>query len=156
MAHGISTYLGNSWMNALGNATSFSVAVPYVKLHTGDPGAAGTLNPAVETTRKSISFGVSTTGALASDADISWTNIAGSEDATHFTVWDASTAGNFLFSGSSNKITPAFILVDSSADEQEVNKLDDKRRAITIIAVNHLFLTTITLPVQSIIPRIIA
>jgi hypothetical protein len=78
MAHGIGAYLGNAWMNALGNATAFSVAVPYVKLHVGDPGAAGTANPAVETTRKSVSFGVSTTGALASDADISWTNIAGS------------------------------------------------------------------------------
>ena len=99
MAHGIGAYLGNAWMNALGNATSFSVTMPYVKLHVGDPGAAGTSNPAVETTRKAISFGVSTTGALASDADISWTNIAGSEDATHFTVWDALTAGNFLFSG---------------------------------------------------------
>jgi len=99
MAHGIGSYLGNAWMNALGNATSFSVALPYVKLHTGDPGAAGTANPAVETTRKSVSFGASSAGALASDADISWTNIAGSEDATHFTVWDASTAGNFLFSG---------------------------------------------------------
>jgi hypothetical protein len=73
--------------------------MPYVKLHVGDPGAAGTANPAVETTRKAISFGVSTTGALASDADISWTNIAGSEDATHFTVWDSLTVGNFLFSG---------------------------------------------------------
>ena len=99
MATGISTHLGNSWMNALGNATSFSVAEVYVKLHVGDPGAAGTANPAVETTRKSVSFGASSAGALASDADISWTNIAGSEDATHFTVWDASTAGNFLFSG---------------------------------------------------------
>jgi hypothetical protein len=99
MAHGIGAYLGNAWMNALGNATAFSVAVPYVKLHTGDPGAAGTSNPAVETTRKSVSFGVSTTGALASDADISWTNIAGSEDANHFTCWDALSGGNFLFSG---------------------------------------------------------
>ena len=58
MAHGIGAYLGNAWMNALGNATAFSVAVPYVKLHVGDPGAAGTANPAVETTRKSVSFGV--------------------------------------------------------------------------------------------------
>ena len=40
MAHGIGTYLGNAWMNALGNATSFSVTMPYVKLHVGDPGAA--------------------------------------------------------------------------------------------------------------------
>ena len=86
-------------MDALGNATSFSVAQPYIKLHTQDPGTAGTANPATETTRKSVSFGVSTTGALASDADISWTNIAGSEDANHFTCWDALSAGNFLFSG---------------------------------------------------------
>ena len=42
MAHGISAYLGNAWMDALGNATSFSVATPYVKLHTNDPGPAGT------------------------------------------------------------------------------------------------------------------
>ena len=33
------------------------------------------------------------------DADVTWTAIAGSEDATYFTAWDASTAGNFLFSG---------------------------------------------------------
>ena len=99
MAHGIGAYLGNAWMNALGNATAFSVAVPYVKLHVGDPGAAGTANPATETTRKSVSFGVSTTGALASDADISWTNITGNQDANHFTCWDALSAGNFLFSG---------------------------------------------------------
>jgi hypothetical protein len=99
MAHGIGAYLGNAWMNALGNATTFFVVMPYVKLHVGDPGAAGTSNPAVETTRKAVSFGVSTTGALASDADISWLNIAGSEDATHFTCWDALVAGNFLFSG---------------------------------------------------------
>jgi len=99
MAHGISAYLGNSWMDALGNATSFSVAVPYVKLHVGDPGAAGTANPATETTRKSVSFSAATAGGLTSDADISWTNISGSQDATHFTCWDNISAGNFLFSG---------------------------------------------------------
>ena len=99
MAHGISAYLGNSWMDALGNATSFSVAVPYVKLHVGDPGAAGTANPATETTRKSVSFSAATSGGLTSDADVSWTNIAGSQDATHFTCWDNISAGNFLFSG---------------------------------------------------------
>jgi hypothetical protein len=99
MATGISSFLGNGWMNALGNASAFVVVQPFVKLHVGDPGAAGTANPAVETTRKSASFGVATAGGLASDADISWTNIAGSEDATHFTVFDAVVAGNFLFSG---------------------------------------------------------
>ena len=99
MAHGLSAYLCNAFLNALGNATSFSVAVPYIKLHTGDPGAAGTANPATETTRKSVSFGAASAGAITSDADISWTNISGSQDATHFTAWDNISAGNFLFSG---------------------------------------------------------
>lgn len=99
MAHGIGAYLGNAWLNALGNNTSFVVAQVYVKLHVGDPGAAGTANPATETTRKAVSFGAASAGALASDADVSWTNIAGSEDANHFTAWDSLTTGNFLFSG---------------------------------------------------------
>ena len=99
MATGISAYLANGWLDALGNATSFSVTTPYVKLHVGDPGANGTANPATETTRKSVSFAAASNGSLASDADVSWTNIAGSQDATHFTAWDNLTAGNFLFSG---------------------------------------------------------
>ena len=99
MATGISSYLANAWLDALGNATSFSVTTAYVKLHVGDPGANGTSNAATETTRKSVSFAAASNGALASDADVSWTNIAGSQDATHFTAWDNETAGNFLFSG---------------------------------------------------------
>ena len=99
MATGISNYLANKWLDALGNATAFSVTTAYVKLHTGDPGAAGTSNAATETTRKSASFAAAANGAIASDADLTWTNIAGSEDATHFSAWDNLTTGNFLFSG---------------------------------------------------------
>jgi hypothetical protein len=99
MAHGLSAYLCNSWLDSVGNNTSFAVAVAYVKLHTQDPGPLGTAFPATETTRKAISFGVASAGVITSDADISWTNIAGSQDATHFTVWDNLTTGNFLFSG---------------------------------------------------------
>jgi len=99
MATGLSTYLANAFLDSLGNATAFSVTTPYVKLHVGDPGANGTANPATETTRKSVSFAASSSGALASDAAITWTNIAGSQDATYFTAWDSATTGNFLFSG---------------------------------------------------------
>ena len=99
MATGLSAYTANKFLDALGNATAFSVTTPYIKLHVGDPGANGTSNPATETTRKSVSFGVASAGSIVSDADITWTNIAGSEDATHFTAWDNLTAGNFLFSG---------------------------------------------------------
>ena len=99
MAVGLSNYLCNSFLNALGNNTSYAVTQVYIKLHVGDPGSAATANAATETTRKSVSFAAASAGAIASDADISWTNIAGSQDATHFSSWDSLTAGNFLFSG---------------------------------------------------------
>jgi hypothetical protein len=91
--------LANSLLNALGNNTAFAVTAPYVQLHIGDPAAAGTANPATETTRKAVSFAGASGGAIASDTDVSWTNISGSQDATFFTAWDALTGGNFLFSG---------------------------------------------------------
>jgi hypothetical protein len=100
MATGLSSYLAGSWLNAVGNNTSFAVAQVYVKLHVGDPSSNGTANPATETTRKAASFGTASAGVLTSDADVVWTNIAGSQTATFFTAWDATTAGNFLFSGS--------------------------------------------------------
>lgn len=99
MATGLSSYLANKFLDAVGNATSYSSANVYVKLHIGDPGSAATANPATETTRKSVSFGAASSGGITSDADISWTNISGSEDATFFSAWDSLTAGNFLFSG---------------------------------------------------------
>ena len=99
MAVGLSNYLCNSFLDALGNNTSYAVTQVYIKLHVGDPGSAATANAATETTRKSVSFAAASAGAIASDADISWTNISGSQDATHFSAWDSLTAGNFLFSG---------------------------------------------------------
>ncbi len=99
MAEGISAYMANATLNAAGNNTSFAVATAYVQLHTAAPGAAGTSNMATETTRKAVSFGAASAGSITNDADVSWTNIAGTQDATHFTVWDASSAGNFLWSG---------------------------------------------------------
>ena len=100
MAAGLSSYLANAFLDALGNNTSFAVSTVYVKLHVGDPGVNGTSNAATETTRKCVSFSAASSGALASDADVTWTNIAGSEDATFFSAWDNLSAGNFLFSGS--------------------------------------------------------
>jgi hypothetical protein len=99
MAVGISSYSANAFFNALGNNTSFAVAQAYIQLHTADPGSAGTTAVATETTRKSVSFGAASGGAISNDADISWSNINGSQDATHFTLWDASSNGNFLGSG---------------------------------------------------------
>ena len=99
MATGLSSFLADKFLDAVGNATAYSATNVYVKLHVGDPGSAGTSNPATETTRKIASFAAASAGILTSDAALTWTNIAGSEDATFFSVWDNLTAGNFLFSG---------------------------------------------------------
>ena len=99
MATGLSSFLADKFLDAVGNATAYSATNVYVKLHVGDPGSAGTSNPATETTRKIASFSAASAGVLTTDAALTWTNIAGSEDATFFSVWDNLTAGNFLFSG---------------------------------------------------------
>lgn len=99
MATGMSAHLANSLLNALGNNTAYSVTAVYVQLHIGDPGTAGTANAATETTRKAVSFAGASAGSIVSDADVSWTNISGSQDATHFSAWDGLTGGSFLFSG---------------------------------------------------------
>jgi hypothetical protein len=99
MATGMSANLANSLLNALGNNTAFAVTSVYVQLHIGDPGTAGTANTATETTRKAVSFAGASAGSIASDADVTWTNISGSQDATFFTAWDGLTGGSFLFSG---------------------------------------------------------
>lgn len=99
MAVGMATATANAILDAICNNTSYSVAQTYMKLHIGDPGAAGTTNAATETTRKSVSFGAAASGAIANDVAITWTSIAGSQDATHFSLWDNVSAGNFIGSG---------------------------------------------------------
>lgn len=99
MAVGMSPYLANLVFNAIGNATPFSIATPYIKLHLDDPGAAGTASPAGNTTRKLISFAVAASGLMTNDADVIWTAVAGTEDYSHYSVFDASSGGNFLWSG---------------------------------------------------------
>lgn len=74
-------------------------AYPWIKWHTGAPGAAGTTNAATETTRKQATWNASSGGSATSSNQLQWTNVAGSETYTKFSAWSASTAGNFGFSG---------------------------------------------------------
>lgn len=100
MALGLEATVANALLNALGNATNYTAPTEvWIKLHTADPGAAGTSNAATETTRKQASFGAASGGSMANDAVLTWTNISGSQDATHFSAWSASSAGTFRFSG---------------------------------------------------------
>jgi hypothetical protein len=69
----------------------------YVKLHTGDPGAAGASNAATETTREAVTFGSgASAGSIASTADVTWTSVSTSETYSHVSFWTASTSGTFL------------------------------------------------------------
>ena len=101
MSTGPSLYLLTEYLDALGNAGAFSVTTAYLQLHTGDPGANGTANVAGNATRKAVSFGAAASGVIASDADIVWSTseVDTSEDYTHWSLFDASSAGNFLGSG---------------------------------------------------------
>lgn len=94
----ISNYAEVALLNTLRNV-SLAVAATYVKLHTADPGEAGTSSAATETTRKAISFSAASSGSMTSSATVEWTNVAASETYSHWSLWDASTAGNCLWTG---------------------------------------------------------
>lgn len=71
----------------------------YVKLHLGDPGEDCTANAAANTSRESASWASAASGAIATSATISWTNVSATETYSHWSLWDASTSGNPLWSG---------------------------------------------------------
>jgi hypothetical protein len=94
----ISNYLEEQLLDTLRNG-SFAVANVYAQLHTGDPGEAGTANTASETSRQAVTFSAASGGSMASSATVEWTNVSATETYTHWSLWDASTAGNALWSG---------------------------------------------------------
>jgi hypothetical protein len=100
MTVGLSATVLNAWLDGLGNASNWTApTVFYVKLHTGDPGAAGTSNAAGNTTRQQASFAAASGGAITTDAALTWTNVS---------FWDHVSAGNFL--GSDDLATPRAVV----------------------------------------------
>lgn len=92
----LSALVINSFLDALGNATAYSEAGVFVKLHIGAPGSAGANNAAANTTRQAASFGAAAAQSMTTDADTLWSNVPNAETYSHISLWDASTAGNFL------------------------------------------------------------
>jgi uncharacterized protein (UPF0333 family) len=90
-----------SWSTTAGNAalTTLLATYTWVQLHVGDPGVNGTTSVAVETDRVQATWGSVVAGAASNSAQLQWLAVAGTEDYTHFTVWTASSAGTFGFSG---------------------------------------------------------
>lgn len=68
----------------------------YAKLHTGDPGAAGTANASAVTTRQALTFAAASGGSMAlASSPTAWT-MTGAETLTHISLWDAASGGGFV------------------------------------------------------------
>jgi hypothetical protein len=101
-----------TWIKGTTFPTALSTV--YVSLHSGDPGTAGTANNVQATITGSAnrtSVTTSTFSAVGAAPGSGYqitnsnsvqitTNASGGATVTHFGVWDAVTAGNFLASGS--------------------------------------------------------
>lgn len=99
MGVGISAAHSDGIINLL-RGTSYTGFTPYLRLHTGDPGSAGTANASAETTRKQLTFAVPGGDGSSDATSVTWSTwAAGAETLTHGSIWDASTGGNFKMSG---------------------------------------------------------
>lgn len=97
MTTGLKTSVANALLDALCRAANYTAPVAFfVKLHTGDPGAAGASNAATNTTRQAGTFSAASAGVSTNSADVAWTNVSTTETYSHVSFWDAVTAGNFI------------------------------------------------------------
>lgn len=71
----------------------------WIKMHTGDPGSAGTSNAATETDRIQATFAAASGGSAVTSATWTLPGVAATETYTHFSMWTASSGGTFLASG---------------------------------------------------------
>lgn len=105
MAVGISTpNVANPVLDWLRGVTPPTVDELAVKLHTGDPGAAGTSNPSAVTTRMIATMNAASGGSISLNTISGSWSMTATETVSHISVWDDETAGVFLFSAA--LITP--------------------------------------------------
>ncbi len=103
MATGLASGIANSILDSLARNVSWTPPAAFcVKLHTGDPGAAGTANAAGNTTRVAVTCSAASGGSITNSADIAWTNVSTSETYSFVSFWSATSAGTFLGSDDLN------------------------------------------------------
>jgi hypothetical protein len=96
MTAGLAAADANAKLNVWRNTTYTGVNA-FCKLHTGDPGAAGTSNASTVTTRNAITWNAASAGSMTLSA-LSGFSMTASETISHISIWDASSSGNFLAS----------------------------------------------------------
>jgi hypothetical protein len=95
----IGNYAENKLLDTVFNATAYSVATPYVSLHSSDTGETGANEISGGSyVRKAASFAAAADGECVSDADLEFTGMP-AVTVTHVGVWDHESAGNFLWGG---------------------------------------------------------
>lgn len=99
----ISTAYGNASLDwLLGGSTPTRPGARYLALHTADPGLTGE-NELTGTgyARQATTFGAASTKSASNTSTHTFTNSGGSAwtQVTHFGLWDASTAGGFIWGG---------------------------------------------------------
>ena len=97
MTTGLAPGVAQDILNALCRGEAWTAPVGFFcKLHTGDPGAAGTANAFGDTTRQEASFAdAGSDGIAETDTDMEWTNVSAAGTVSHVSFWDAVTAGVF-------------------------------------------------------------
>ena len=92
----------NKLLNTIGRTgTTFTAGSLYVKLHTADPGATAATAASAVTTRYAVTFsaaGTATAGSMALTSMGGTWAMTATETISHISLWDAATAGNFLWS----------------------------------------------------------
>lgn len=91
--------IANKNLDWLRGVSPGTIAGLNIKLHTGDPGAAGTANASAVTTRRAATMNAASGGQITLSSMSGNYAMTGTETISHFSVWDDATAGLFLFSG---------------------------------------------------------
>lgn len=90
----------SDWATPGANLALAGTAVPttfHVRRHTGDPGTDGTANVASDTRRIAIDMGTPAGGIVLNDTYGEILNATHTEDITHVSYWDHTSAGNCWF-----------------------------------------------------------
>lgn len=96
MVVGIDAATANADLNRFRNVAAAAIATPFIQLHIGDPGAAGTANVSVGcTTRNAITWNAPAAGSMTLLSLAAFTNTGATETISHVTIFSASTAGTF-------------------------------------------------------------
>lgn len=98
MTVGVAVYTANEVLDWLRGEAPAPVPGLFVKLHTDDPGAAGTAFPSAVTTRRQATMNAASGGSITLNAMSGSWAMTTSENITHISVHSASTAGSFLIS----------------------------------------------------------